>query len=292
MHPETEKLLSNCNVCPRRCGANRMKGETGFCRSGSLPRVASYNLHFGEEPPVSGTRGSGTIFFSNCNMRCVYCQNYPISQFGVGNEVEIEKLADMMLSLQSRGAHNINLVTPTHFVPQIIEAIEIAKEIGLTIPIVYNTSGYESIETLHLLDGIVDIYLVDMRYSDNENGLRYSSCPDYVEVNRQAVLEMHHQVGSLILDEDGVAKKGVIVRLLVLPNGISGTEDSLRFLFENIGDTVYISLMSQYFPAYRSREFPLLSRRISAEEYDRAVEMLEVLGFENGWVQPHLERSW
>jgi len=292
MRPDTEKLLSNCSVCPRRCGVNRMKGEVGFCRSGFLPKVASYNLHFGEEPPISGSRGSGTIFFSNCNMRCVYCQNYPISQFGVGNEVEIAELADMMLSLQSRGAHNINLVTPTHFVPQILEAVGIAKKSGLSIPIVYNTSGYESVETLHLLDGVVDIYLVDMRYSDNENALRYSSCPDYVEVNRQAVLEMHRQVGDLLLDKDGVAKKGVIVRLLVLPNGISGTEDNLRFLLENVGNAVYISLMSQYFPAYRSREFPLLSRRISAEEYTRVVELLEALGFENGWVQPHLERSW
>ncbi|MCD6097762.1 radical SAM protein [bacterium] len=292
MRPDTEKLLSNCSVCPRRCGVNRMKGEVGFCRSGFLPKVASYNLHFGEEPPISGSRGSGTIFFSNCNMRCVYCQNYPISQFGVGNEVEIAELADMMLSLQSRGAHNINLVTPTHFVPQILEAVGIAKKSGLSIPIVYNTSGYESVETLHLLDGVVDIYLVDMRYSDNENALRYSSCPDYVEVNRQAVLEMHRQVGDLLLDKGGVAKKGVIVRLLVLPNGISGTEDNLRFLLENVGNAVYISLMSQYFPAYRSREFPLLSRRISAEEYTRVVELLEALGFENGWVQPHLERSW
>ena len=291
MRPDTEKLLSNCSVCPRRCGVNRMKGEVGFCRSGFLPKVASYNLHFGEAP-ISGSRGSGTIFFSNCNMRCVYCQNYPISQFGVGNEVEIAELADMMLSLQSRGAHNINLVTPTHFVPQILEAVGIAKKSGLSVPIVYNTSGYESVETLHLLDGVVDIYLVDMRYSDNENALRYSSCPDYVEVNRQAVLEMHRQVGDLLLDKGGVAKKGVIVRLLVLPNGISGTEDNLRFLLENVGNAVYISLMSQYFPAYRSREFPLLSRRISAEEYTRVVELLEALGFENGWVQPHLERSW
>jgi putative pyruvate formate lyase activating enzyme len=241
--------------------------------------------HHGEEPPLSGTKGSGTIFFTNCNLRCVYCQNYPISQLGNGAERTLGELACQMVWLQEQGCHNLNLVTPTHFMPQILKALGIAKERGFNLPIVYNTSGYESIEALQLLDGIVNIYLPDMRYADDAAALKYSSAPHYPEINRAAIKEMFRQVGNLVLDENGVAQRGLIIRHLVLPVGLSGTDGVMKFLAEEISKDVYISLMSQYFPAYRAQEFEEIDRRITPEEYDEAYEIMQKYGLENGWVQ-------
>jgi putative pyruvate formate lyase activating enzyme len=280
------ELLESCRVCPRECGGNRLKNDKlGFCRSGLDPMISSVSPHHGEEPPLSGTRGSGTIFFTNCNLRCVYCQNYPISQMGNGTERSPGELACQMVWLQEQGCHNLNLVTPTHFMPQILKALGIARERGFDLPIVYNTSGYESTEALRLLDGIVDIYLPDMRYSDDAAARKYSVAPHYPEINRAAVREMYRQVGNLVLDEHRIAKRGLIIRHLVLPRGLSGTEGIMKFLAEEISRDVYISLMSQYFPAFKANEFKELSRRITKDEYKDASRSMEKLGLENGWVQ-------
>ena len=280
------KLLEACRVCPRECGVNRLEdSRLGFCRSGLNPAISSVSPHHGEEPPLSGTKGSGTVFFTNCNLRCVYCQNYPISQLGNGAERTPGELACQMLWLQEQGCHNLNLVTPTHFVPQFLKALGIARERGFRLPIVYNTSGYDSVETLKLLDGIVDIYLPDMRYGDNRAAMRYSVAPHYVEVNQAAVWEMYRQVGSLVMDDDGIAKRGLIVRHLVLPGGISGTGQVMQFLAGEISKDVYISLMSQYFPAYKCAEHPEINRRISEKEYDEAYNIKMKYGLKNGWVQ-------
>ena len=258
------KLLEECRVCPRECGTNRLKNDKlGFCRSGLNPVISSVSAHHGEEPPLSGTKGSGTIFFANCNLRCVYCQNYPISQMGNGEERTPGELACSMLWLQEQGCHNLNLVTPTHFMPQILKALGIARERDFKLPIVYNTSGYDSVESLRLLDGIVDIYLPDMRYSDDQASSKYSIAPHYPEINRAAIKEMYQQVGNLELDEHGIAKKGLIIRHLILPNGLSGTGKIMKFLAEEISKDVYISLMSQYFPACKAAEYKELNRRIT-----------------------------
>lgn len=279
------KLLSSCEVCPHKCRVNRLKGEQGICRSGEEVIVSSYNAHFGEEPPLVGNFGSGTIFFTNCNLKCVYCQNYPISQLGNGNKVSLSELAKIMLALQKRKCHNINLVTPTHFVPQILKSLKLAIKIGLHIPIVYNTSGYDSVNTLKLLDGIVDIYLPDARYADNEIARKYSSAPDYFEIMKKALKEMHRQVGDLSLNRMGVAHSGLIVRHLVLPEGLSDTRKIMRFIAREISPHTYISLMAQYFPAYQAEQFPLLSRRINREEYREALRAFEEEGLGNGWFQ-------
>jgi putative pyruvate formate lyase activating enzyme len=278
--------LEACNVCPRECGVNRLKDDKlGFCRSGLNPVIASVSPHYGEEPPISGSKGSGTIFFTNCNMRCEYCQNYPISQLGNGTERTPGELACQMLWLQEQGCHNLNLVTPTHYVPQILKAVGIARERDFRLPIVYNTSGYDSVEMLLLLDGVVDIYMPDMRYSDNAAAVRYSVAPYYVTVNRAAVKEMYRQVGNLVMDENGIATRGLLVRHLVLPNGMAGTEGVMQFLAREISKDISISLMSQYFPAYRSAESKQLSRRITEEEYDEAYAMKIKYGLKKGWVQ-------
>jgi putative pyruvate formate lyase activating enzyme len=279
-------LLESCRVCPRECGVNRLKNDKlGFCRSGLNPIVSSASAHHGEEPPISGTKGSGTIFFANCNLRCVYCQNYPISQLGNGAEKTPGELACQMLSLQEQGCHNLNLVTPTHFMPQILKALGIARERGFTLPVVYNTSGYESVEALQLLEGIVDVYLTDMRYADDKIARRYSTAVHYPEINQAAVAEMYRQVGNLEVDEQGIAKRGLIIRHLVLPNKLSGTEAIMKFLAEDISKDVSISLMSQYFPAYKAQGVKELSRRITAEEYEEACQIMLKYGLENGWMQ-------
>ena len=280
------QLLESCIICPHQCGVNRLKNEKlGFCRSGLNPVVSSASAHHGEEPPLSGTRGSGTIFFSNCNLRCVYCQNYPISQMGNGMERTPGELACQMLWLQDQGCHNLNLVTPTHFMPQILKALQIARERGFVLPIVYNTSGYESLEALRLLDGIVDIYLTDIRYADDRIAMRYSVAHHYWVVNQTAVREMFRQVGNLILDKKGIAIRGLLVRHLILPAGLSGTQAVMKFLAEEISKDVYISLMSQYFPAYKAHDIKELSRKVTAEEYDDAYQVMQAYGLENGWVQ-------
>jgi len=283
-------MLSQCRLCPRECGVDRLRGERGFCRAGAEPIVASWNVHPWEEPPISGTRGSGTIFFSGCTGRCLFCQNYPISQLGVGNTVSVQQLAEMMLELQDRGCHNINLVTPTHFVPQILAALELAIEGGLRLPLVYNTSGYERVETLQLLDGVVDIYLPDAKYADDETARRLSGFVRYVEANRAALREMFRQVGDeLVLDGEGIARRGLIVRHLVLPEGLAGTPKVLRWIAENLSPHVYVSLMDQYFPAHKAVGHPVLGRKITAEEYAEALRAFEEAGLTNGWMQEHEE---
>jgi len=279
------KLLSPCEACPRKCRVNRLEGEKGFCRSGEEVIVSSYNAHFGEEPPLVGNFGSGTIFFTNCNLKCVYCQNYPISQLGNGNKVSLSELAKIMLALQKRKCHNINLVTPTHFVPQILKSLKSAIKMGLRIPIVYNTSGYDSVNTLKLLDGVVDIYLPDARYADNEIARKYSSVPDYFEIMKKALKEMHRQVGDLVTDKTGIARAGLIIRHLVLPEGLSGTKKIMHFIARELSPHTYISLMAQYFPAYQAGQFLPLSRRINREEYREALQAFREEGLENGWFQ-------
>ena len=265
---------------------NRLKDDKlGFCRSGLNPLVSSVSPHHGEEPPISGAKGSGTIFFTNCNLRCVYCQNYPISQMGNGAERTPGELACQMLWLQEQGCHNLNLVTPTHYVPQILKALGIALERGFNLPIVYNTSGYDSVETLRLLDGIVDIYLPDMRYGDDRAAIAYSAAPHYVEINQAAISEMYRQVGNLVTDDQGIATKGLIIRHLVLPGGFSGTQTVMKFLAKVISQDVFISLMSQYFPAYKVGEHPEINRRITEQEYDQAYDIKITYGLKNGWVQ-------
>ena len=305
-------LLSPCRVCPRECGADRLGGEKGFCETGVLAEVSSYNEHRGEEPPLSGSRGSGTIFFAHCNLRCVFCQNYPISHLGNGHPVTATKLAEMMLSLQRRGCHNINFVSPTHVTPQILEALKLAIAGGLKIPLVWNSGGYDAVDTLKLLDGIVDIYLPDMKYDDDSNAEKYSGVPNggrgdrpvaptgcsdgrgtacraptrgYREMNRAAIREMHRQVGDLICDEEGIAVRGLIVRHLVLPGGLAGSQGVLQFLADEISLNTAISLMAQFFPANRSHEFPELARGLAAKDYRAAAEAMEKLGLENGWKQ-------
>jgi putative pyruvate formate lyase activating enzyme len=279
------KLLQNCSVCPRRCKVDRLNGERGICKVGKNPVVSSYNVHFGEEPPISGTRGSGTIFFTSCSLRCIYCQNFPISQLGNGVEVTTQDLAETMISLQSRRCHNINFVTPTHFVPQILEALSFAWEMGFDLPLVYNTSGYDSIEALKLLEGIIDIYLPDMRYSDNQVAKRLSSAEDYVEVNRKAVKEMYRQVGNLVMDEDGVAQKGLLIRHLILPIDLAGSKKTFGFIAEEISAKIHVSLMNQYFPSFKAKEVVSINRKITSEEYELAKESFFKSGLSLGWMQ-------
>ncbi|MCK4803925.1 MAG: radical SAM protein [Spirochaetes bacterium] len=282
---QLNRKLSPCTVCPFKCGTDRYSDNGGRCKTGSILKIASHNLHHGEEPPISGSRGSGTIFFSGCSLRCAFCQNYPISQLLNGNEVTISKLSEYMLSLQTRGAHNINLVSPTHFVPQIVEALWLAVKKGLKIPIVYNSGGYDDIEVLKCLEGIVDIYLPDMKYGDNKNALKYSGAKNYVEINRAAIGEMYRQAGELVTDKDGAALKGLIIRHLVLPGNISNTEKVLEFI-ANLSKTIPVSLMSQYFPAHRAGSMPELQRKLRREEYLSALHALDDLGLVNGWTQP------
>jgi putative pyruvate formate lyase activating enzyme len=282
---QLEDALTRCVICPRRCGVNRTAGKLGYCRGGAKPKVYSSSGHHGEEPPISGKKGSGTIFFSGCNMKCAYCQNYYFSQLDRGEEVTIDRLSDMMLELQNKGCHNINLVTPTHFLPQIISAVEKATVKGLSIPIVYNTSGYELPETIKLLDGIVDIYLVDMRYSDDMMAERYSGAVKYTEYNREAVIEMQRQVGDLTVDKSGIAQKGLIIRLLALPGDTSGIKESLKFVKDNIGANAYLSIMSQYYPTYKAYDYEEISRGVTRSEYKNIVDEAGLLGLNNGWVQ-------
>jgi putative pyruvate formate lyase activating enzyme len=280
--------LSKCDLCPNDCGVDRLAGQIGFCKAGAKARVASYNLHHGEEPAISGTNGSGTIFFSHCTMRCAYCQNWPISHKGNGIEYDAAGLAKIVLELQGRGAHNINFVTPTHYMPQILEALPIAIEGGFKIPIVYNTSGYEALPALKLLDGIVDVYLPDMRYADDEFAKKYSKARNYSAFNRAALKEMFRQVGLLRTNDEGIAEKGLIVRHLVLPEGISGTEEIMEFIAEELSSEVSISLMDQYFPTYKAIDYPEINRKITANEYQAAQDAMERHGLYEGWIQEHV----
>ena len=284
-------LLRACRLCPRRCGVNRIEGQKGFCRAGFFLQVSSYNVHHGEEPVISGVCGSGTIFLTHCNLRCVFCQNYPISQLGVGREKSIEEVGGMMLDLQARGCHNVNWVTPTHFVPQMMAALEWAVERGFRLPLVYNTNGYDSVETLELLDGIVDVYLPDMKYGDEGTARTYSQAPDYPVMNGKAIREMHRQVGGKECTENGLLQRGMIIRHLILPHRLAGTDRLARFIAENLSGSCPVSLMTQFFPAYRAKEFPELDRRITPEEFEEAMGMLDRYGLETGWVQ-EMEESY
>ncbi|MEJ2132103.1 MAG: radical SAM protein [Gammaproteobacteria bacterium] len=269
-----------CDLCARYCRVDRIEGIKGaVCRTGERAVVHGYGAHHGEEDPLRGTRGSGTIFFSWCNLRCVYCQNWEISHEGVGRQVTAEGLADIMLSLQHAGCHNVNLVSPSHVVAQILAAVEIASERGLDVPLVYNTGGYDSLEALQLLDGVVDIYMPDMKYDDPLLARQYSKVRDYASVNRTAVKEMHRQVGDLVLDENGIAVRGLLVRHLVLPNGVASTREVLTFLAEEISTDTYLNLMDQYRPCYRAGRHPPIARRITSEEYERALRLARNLGF-------------
>ncbi len=281
-----KSLYGRCILCPNVCKVNRTIHEVGKCGVGDVVKIASANLHFGEEPPISGKNGSGTIFFSGCTLECVFCQNYPISQYLVGKEVSVEELSEKMIFLQERGAHNINIVTGTHFIPSILEALEIAVGKGLKIPIVWNTSGYENKIALNLLNGIVDVYLPDIKYSFDHLAIKYSSAKSYVKINRRALIEMYRQVGDVEFFEDGTIKRGMIVRHLILPNFIENSKKCLKFLAENFGDKIYISLMSQYFPAYKAPQIEEISRGITEDEYEEVVEYALELNLTNGWYQP------
>ncbi len=279
-------LLNPCCICPRKCKVNRLKDEKGFCKTGLRPKVYSHMTHRGEEPAISGQQGSGTIFFSHCNMACVYCQNYEFSQEGRGREVDFETLAQFMLELQRLNCHNINLVTPTHVMPQILKSLQIAIKKGLKIPLVYNTGGYELPEVIELLNGIVDIYLPDMRYADEEQANKYSFAPDYPKYNQEAIKQMQNQVGIAKMDTKGIIKKGLIIRHLVLPDDIAGTKKIMEFIAQNLSKETYISLMSQYHPCYKACNIKGgLARRITYEEYESSQTALQAASLHNGWIQ-------
>ena len=290
-----DNLLEDCTLCPHSCHINRKAGEIGFCRSGYLPIVSSYCVHHGEEPVLSGNRGSGTIFFGNCNLRCIFCQNHQISQPEKSlrdKEMSFERLADIMIELQIKGCHNINLVSPSHFAAQIVKALEIAVKKGLKIPLVYNTNSYESLYTLKLLDGIIDIYLPDIKYSDNNNSFDYSRAEDYVRQSKAAILEMKRQVGNLIVDDNDIAIRGLIIRHLVLPNGLAGSKESLRFISSEVGRETFLSIMSQYFPTHKAKENILLSNSLTEAEYERVIDYFNMFGLENGWIQEYSSRDY
>jgi len=281
----SSELLSSCRLCPRECGVNRLEGERGFCGAGRLARVAAVSVHHGEEPPISGTRGSGTIFFSHCNMKCLFCQNYPISQYGNGREMDAETLAGEMLRIRGEGVHNVNFVTPTPHVPQMLEAIRLARDQGFDLPVVYNTNGYDAPDTLALLDGVVDIYLPDAKYLSPELADTASATPDYARHNEAALDEMVRQVGFLSAGDDGIAARGVLVRHLVLPGRVEETEAVLAHLSERYGTELPLSLMGQYFPAWRAGATGGFDRKVTRKEYDRAIGAAERLGFRNAYIQ-------
>lgn len=277
--------LENCTICPHQCGVDRKKGQIGRCQAKDTVKIALYSVHFFEEPCISGEKGSGTIFFSHCNLNCLYCQNYEISQLGKGKEYTIEQLAEIMLKQQNLGVANINLVTPTSYVPQIIEAIKIAKKNGLNIPIVYNTNSYEKIETLKMLEGYIDVYLPDLKYADDKLGKKYSNINHYFEIATKAIQEMRRQVGPAIFDSNGMMKRGVIIRHLVLPNYIENSKKVLKWLKENIHPEDYISVMAQYFPTYLAKQDKFMNRKLTTEEWEEIENYIEELDFKNGFVQ-------
>jgi len=288
---EAYRGLEKCRLCARECAVNRRAGELGACRTGERALVSSYAPHFGEEAPLVGRGGSGTVFFTHCNLRCQFCQNYDISQLGTGWEVELEELAQMMLHLQERGCHNINFVSPSHVVPQILAGVLIAAKAGLHIPLVYNTGGYDSLGTLKLLDGVFDIYMPDMKYADETIARKFSGIGDYPRANQAAVKEMHRQVGDLVLDEQGIARRGLLVRHLVLPQGLAGTEDIVRFLAEEISVHTYLNLMDQYRPSFQADRYPELNRRITVQEFSQALELAHAAGL-NRLDKPRARGLW
>ena len=271
-------LLETCTLCPRRCRVNRLKDELGTCRAGYLPEISSYSPHCGEERPLVGLHGSGTIFLTHCNLRCSFCQNYSISHLGEGREVSFDRLARMMLELQDLGCHNINFVTPTHYVPQILKALPGAIDLGLRVPLVYNSSGYDSVAALELLDGILDIYMPDFKFARSGPAGEYCQAAEYPDVARSAIKEMHRQAGDLFLDERGIARRGLLVRHLVLPEGLAGTDEVVRFLATEISANTYVNIMDQYFPCGDIAPRSPLGRRITGEEYEEALDLARAAG--------------
>jgi len=272
---EARVRMKSCRLCPRECKVNRQEDERGFCRTGRNSVVSSYSPHFGEEDPLVGSGGSGTIFFTHCNLLCLFCQNYEISHLGEGREVSPDRLARVMLHLQEQGCHNINFVSPSHVVPQILAALPMAIEGGLKVPLVYNTGGYDSLETLRLLEGVFDLYMPDLKFMDGEFSQRYCRAKDYPERARAAIREMHRQVGDLILDHRSVAERGLLVRHLVLPGGLAGTREAMRFLAREVSPDTYVNVMAQYHPCGDAMEHPPLNRRITSKEYEEALKIAQ-----------------
>ena len=277
--------LEKCEICPHKCGINRNNNQIGRCKSKDSVKIALYSTHDFEEPCISGEKGSGTVFFSNCNMNCVFCQNYEISQLGKGKEITIEELADIFLKQQEKNVENINLVTPTSYAYQIIEAIKIAKNKGLRLPIVYNTNGYENVETIRALEGFVDIYLPDLKYADNKLAMEYSKVNNYFETATDAIKEMIKQVGVPKLDENGLMKKGVLIRHLVLPNCIENSKKALGWIKENLPNDIYVSVMAQYFPTYKAKEDEKINRKLTFEEWNKIEDFIQEIEIENGFIQ-------
>ena len=277
--------LEKCTICPHKCNINRNHGKIGRCKATNKVKIALYSTHEFEEPCISGQNGSGTVFFSNCNLNCIYCQNYEISQLGRGKEITIEELAQVFLIQQKKGVENINLVTPTSYVPQIIEAIKIAKKAGLKLPIVYNTNSYENVDTLKQLEGYIDIYLPDLKYAENELGKKYSKIENYFEIATESIKEMIRQVGEPKLNENGIIEKGVMIRHLVLPNHIENSKKVLKWIKENLPKEIYISIMAQYFPTYKAKEDNNINRKLTKEEWKEVEDYIAEIGIENGYVQ-------
>ena len=279
------KQLDKCEICPRKCEVNRNNNQIGWCQSTDRVKIGLYSIHNFEEPCISGDKGSGTVFFSNCTMNCIFCQNYEISQLGKGKEISIEELSNIFIMQQEKGVHNINLVTPTSYVYQIIEAIKIAKVKGLNIPIVYNTNGYENIETIKALNGYVDVYLPDLKYAEEKLATEYSGAKNYFEVATKAIKEMIKQVGKIKLNEDGIIQKGVIIRHLVLPNHIENSKKVLLWIKQNLPNDIYVSIMAQYFPTYKAKENQKLNRKLTKKEWEQIEKYVEEIDIENGFIQ-------
>ena len=278
-------MLDNCTLCPHNCKVNRLEGKKGRCKCDNTLKIALASLHMFEEPCISGANGSGTVFFTNCNLNCIYCQNYEISQGGKGKEITIQTLADIFIKQQEKGAHNINLVTATMYVYQIIEAIKIARKNGLKIPIIYNSNGYENVETIKMLNGYIDVYLPDLKYYTNELSKKYSNVDNYFEVATNAIKEMYSQVGNAIFDDNGIIQKGVIIRHLVLPNHIQNTKNILKWINENMPKDIYVSVMAQYFPTYKAKNDSLINRKLNKKEYKEVFNYLYSLDLQNGYIQ-------
>lgn len=277
--------LNKCNICPRKCEADRLSNNLGFCKSSTVIKVAKAYAHMWEEPCISGERGSGTVFFSNCNLRCVFCQNHEISQQCTGKEISIERLSEIFLEQQQRGCHNINLVNPTHYVPQIIDAIKSSRNNGLTIPIAYNSNGYENIETIRSLKGYIDIYIPDLKYFDDKYAIKYSKAPNYFNIASKAIMEMYNSVGTPIFDDEGIMKSGVIIRHLMLPGLLFDSKKVVDYIYKTFGDNVYLSLMNQYTPMYGAESYPEINKPLNPKHYDSLVDHCIDLGYKNAFIQ-------
>ena len=284
-------MLEQCMLCPHNCKVNRLNGQIGRCKCNDKIKVALTSLHKFEEPCISGENGSGTVFFSNCNLNCMFCQNYEISHLGKGKEITVDELANIFIDQQKQGAHNINLVTPTMYVIQIIEALKIAKGRGLNIPIIYNTNSYENVETIKMLDGYIDVYLPDLKYFSNDLCKKYSKVNNYFENATKAIKEMYNQVGAPKFDENGMIKKGVIIRHLILPNYMQNTKNILKWIKENMSDDVYVSIMSQYFPSYKALEDDRINRKINRKEYKSIEDYIYMIDLKNGYMQDYVENE-